>query len=401
MSCLLWEDEFYEDGAAIADRLAGLVKEVPAKDAAALAIRAKEDMRIRHAPLLVARELMRSKEGRALAGELFPRVITRADDITEFLAMYWRGEPGSPLAAQVKKHLGATFQKFDEYQLAKYRGDGKKIKLRDAIRMLRPKPRNDEEAALWGRLVRGTLATPDTWEVALSAATDQTAAWTRLLDEDRLGGMAMLRNLRNMEKAKVDPAKIRDGIRRIQAGKLLPINFIAAARAAVAYENVIEEKFLECFANRPTDEKSTILLIDVSGSMDAALSQRSDLRRVDAACGVAMIAREAFKNITIYTFSNGRVLVPARRGFALRDAILASQPHGGTELGGALQNLPSHQRLIVITDEQSASAVPQMKGYMINVASAQNGVGYGVWTHIDGWSDKTVDYILACEKVPQ
>jgi 60 kDa SS-A/Ro ribonucleoprotein len=38
-----------------------------------------------------------------------------------------------------------------------------------------------------------------------------------------------------------------------------------------------------------------------------------------------------------------------------------------------------------------------MKGYMINVASNKNGVGYGQWLHIDGWSDKVLDYIVKYE----
>ena len=36
-------------------------------------------------------------------------------------------------------------------------------------------------------------------------------------------------------------------------------------------------------------------------------------------------------------------------------------------------------------------------GYVINVASAKNGVGYGPWTHIDGWSEAVVDYVRHLE----
>lgn len=35
--------------------------------------------------------------------------------------------------------------------------------------------------------------------------------------------------------------------------------------------------------------------------------------------------------------------------------------------------------------------------YNIWVASARNGVGYGKWTHIDGWSEAVIDYIKASE----
>src|ERR1700730_3062075 len=59
MNCLLWEDQFYEDGVAIADRIKALVPRVEPKRVAALAIEAREIMKLRHAPLLVVREMAR------------------------------------------------------------------------------------------------------------------------------------------------------------------------------------------------------------------------------------------------------------------------------------------------------------------------------------------------------
>jgi 60 kDa SS-A/Ro ribonucleoprotein len=397
MSCLLWESEFYEDGQTIGQRIAGLVKQVPAADVARVAIQAKEDMRLRHVPLLLARELMRTKEGRAQAKGLFPRVILRPDDITEFLAIYWKGNKDEPLAKQVKKGLGDSFRKFDEYQLAKYNGGQKAVKLRDALRITRPKPASLHQAELWRKLVEGELATPDTWEVELSRGGDKKAAWSRLLAEDKLGGLAMLRNIRNMKQAGVDADEIRHGIRKLKAGRLLPINFIAAARHNPQFEPELEAKFFECFAGREKPGGKTIILVDVSGSMDAALSAKSEMRRMDVACSLAMIGREMFEDLRVFTFSNSLVEVPGRRGFALRDAITGSQPHGGTELGKAVGSLPARDRLIVITDEQSHDPVPQLKGYLINVASNKNGVGYGQWVHVDGWSDKVLDYIVKYE----
>ena len=37
---------------------------------------------------------------------------------------------------------------------------------------------------------------------------------------------------------------------------------------------------------------------------------------------------------------------------------------------------------------------------MIDVASFKNGVGYGPWTHIDGWSEAVVEYIRALSNSP-
>jgi hypothetical protein len=397
MSCLLWEDEFYEDGQTIAQRIAALAKEVPAAEVARIAIRAKVDMRLRHVPLLLAREMLRTKDGRAAFGDVAQKVFARPDDITEFLALYWKDNKSEPLAKQAKRHVGEAFRQFGEYQLAKYNGGQKAVKLRDAIRITRPKPKDEAQAELWRKLVKGELATPDTWEVELSKGGDKLASWTRLLAEQKLGGLAMLRNIRNMREAGVPDALIRAGIVRVQAGKLLPINFISAARHNPQFEPELQAKFTECFAGKAKLSGSTIILVDVSGSMDGKLSGRSELTRMDVACSLAMIGRETFEHLRVFTFSNALVEVPLRSGFGLRDAITGSQSHGGTELGKAIGGLQACDRLIVITDEQSHDRVPDRKGYMVNVASNKNGVGYGTWLHIDGWSDKVLDYIARFE----
>jgi 60 kDa SS-A/Ro ribonucleoprotein len=148
----------------------------------------------------------------------------------------------------------------------------------------------------------------------------------------------------------------------------------------------------------------TVVLLDVSGSMDSSISAKSDLQRLDAACGVAILLRELCQDVEVLTFLNQAVQVPARRGFALRDAIVASQPHQGTYMGDAVDVVNDkrpYDRLVVLTDEQSADQVPapKGKGYVINVASNKNGVGYGKWTHIDGWSEACIDYIQESERV--
>jgi hypothetical protein len=135
--------------------------------------------------------------------------------------------------------------------------------------------------------------------------------------------------------------------------------------------------------------------------MVAPLSRRSEMQRTDAAYGLAILLREIAEKVSIYTFSNDAKLVPPRRGFALRDAMEASQPHSGTYLGKALDAVDApYDRIIVITDEQSHDRIsaPRGTGYVINVASTRNGVGYGPWVHIDGWSEAVLEYIREAER---
>ncbi len=186
--------------------------------------------------------------------------------------------------------------------------------------------------------------------------------------------------------------------------RVLSFRFLAAARHAPQWEEGLERAMFRAVAGAEPIKGRTVLLVDVSGSMMARLSQRSEMLRTDAAYGLAVLLREVCERVAVYTFSHEAKLVAPRRGFALRDAMERSQAHGGTELGRALlqvERAEAYDRIIVITDEQSHDRVPapKGKGYMVNVASARNGVGYGQWMHVDGWSEAVVEYIRELEAV--
>ncbi len=404
LACMLWEDQFYEDGVTIAERIRELVPKVEAAKVAALAIEARTAMKLRHAPLLVVREMARYATHRGLVAETLARVIQRADELAEFVAIYWK-DGRRPLSGQVKKGLAAAFTKFDEYALAKYNRAGA-IRLRDVLFLCHAKPKDAEQAAVWKRLIAGELATPDTWEVALSASSgeDKRGDWSRLLAERRLGGLALLRNLRNMKEAGVEENLVLDALAAINTERVLPFRFLAAARHAQQWEEPLETAMFRTVASDEKLPGRTVVLVDVSGSMVAPISKRSEMLRTDAAYGLAVLLREIAEMVTVYTFSDGLKLVPPRHGFALRDAMENSQPHNGTNLGAALNQIhdaETYDRIVVITDEQSSDRVPgpRGRGYMINVASYRNGVSYGRWTHIDGWSEAVIDYIRELEQV--
>ena len=163
---MLWENEFYEEGVSIAGRIRELVPKVEAPKVAALAVEARTNMKLRHVPLLLVREMARHATHRSLVAETLVSVIQRADELAEFVAIYW-ADGRAPLSAQVKKGLAAAFTRFDEYALAKYDRAGA-VRLRDVLFLCHAKPVDAAQAALWKRLIAGELATPDTWEVALS-----------------------------------------------------------------------------------------------------------------------------------------------------------------------------------------------------------------------------------------
>jgi 60 kDa SS-A/Ro ribonucleoprotein len=400
LACMLWESQFYEDGAEIATRIAELAPKVEAEKVAALAVEARERMKLRHVPLLLVREMARHASHRALVADTLVRVIQRADELAEFLAIYWK-DGKQPLSAQVKKGLAAAFTKFDAYALAKYDREGM-VKLRDVLFLSHARPKDAAQEELWKQLIAGTLSSPETWEVKLSSGTGKRESWESLLRENKLGALALLRNLRNMKAADVDEDLVLAAIRNMRTERVLPFRFIAAARYAPQWEEVLEQAMFASVAGQLKLAGRTVLVVDVSGSMDAPLSRKSEMTRADAAYGLAVLLREIAEKLSVYSFSNDLVAVPARRGFALRAAIHTSQSHQGTYLGKALDAVrESHDRIIVITDEQSHDRVPAPNavGYVINVASYRNGVGYGKWTHIDGWSEAVIDYIRSLESL--
>jgi hypothetical protein len=425
LACLLWESQFYEDGVEIAGRIAELVPKVAAEKVAALAVEAREQMKLRHAPLLLVREMARHKTHRAQVSETLARVIQRADELAEFVAIYWK-DGRVPLSGQVKKGLAAAFPKFDEYQLAKYDRGGP-IKLRDVLFLCHAKPHDTAQEAVWKRLIWGRLTTPDTWEVALSAVggdgaaaqgADKREAWERMLREQKLGALALLRNLRNMREAGVSEKLVIDALREMKTDRVLPFRFIAAARYAPQHEPELEQAMFRSLKNQAALRGTTALVVDTSPSMwMARLSRNSDMDRFEAAAGLAILLRETAERVNVYAFNEKAYEVPPRRGFALRDALAATKNNwsrGGLAVDAA--NRDGYDRIIVITDgqwhfsdtttvhgygegdPQTVAPAPLTKqAYMINVASYKNGVGYGKWMNIDGWSDSVIEYIRALE----
>lgn len=402
LSCLLWENQFYESGQGIADRIREGAAKVKLEDLAALAVEARSVHNLRHVPLLLCRALIERGRGNPLVANTIAQVIQRTDETAELLVIYWAATGNKHMVpAQLRKGLAKALTKFNEYHLAKYDRDGA-IKLRDVFRLARPTPKDEAQSALWKRAVARQLAAPDTWEVALSGGADKKATFERMLREGTLGYLALLRNLRNMAQAGCDEALVKAAIiaRKGGAQRVLPFRYTAAARAAMQFEPTLDQALQAAIKELPILSGKTAVLVDVSGSMDAKLSGKSDMTRADAAATLGSIING---DVRMFSFSNNVVEVPPRRGMAGVDALLKSQGHGGTALGAAIQAVNDqvpHDRLIVITDEQSADRVPDpvaKQAYMINIASYQNGVGYSKWTHIDGFSENVIRFIHEVE----
>jgi 60 kDa SS-A/Ro ribonucleoprotein len=398
-SCLLWEDEFYEDGVSIAKRIQDLASRVPVHEVAQLAVELRTQGNLRHVALWLVLSVIERRLGAAFdTASLIHEVCRRADEPGELLALYWK-DGRRPIPSAMRRGLGRALTKFDAYQIGKYARDAT-VSLKDVVRLGHPKAANDDQSGVFKRLLDGTLESPDTWEVGLSSGADKRETFERLLREQNLGYLALLRNLRKMSEVGVDAELIKNAIvARKGAQNVLPFRYVAAARAAPQFEPWLDASLCMAVQEMPLFTGRTIVLVDVSDSMNAKLSAKSDLTRMDAAATLASIIHG---DVRMFSFSTEVKEVPARRGMAGVDAIKGSQPHRGTYLGAAIQqvNRFPHDRLICITDEQSHDPVGSAKAdkaYMVNVASTERAVGYGKWTRISGFSENILSWIHAVE----
>lgn len=416
---LLWEKNAYVDGITTAQQITELIPKCNPEEVANLAIETRLVQKLRHTPLYIAVEMLKHKEHKKYVADVLAKVITRADMLTDFLAIYQVQNGGKlkPIAAQAKKGLGLAFNNFSEYQLAKYDRDAA-IKLRDVLFLVHAKPMQGKEE-LFTKIANRELKTPDTWEVALSTGKDKKQTWTRLIEEGKIGGLAMLRNIRNMMEASVDKKVINRGLETLKSQMLLPLDFLKTARVNPEFSREIEDAMIASYANLPKLPGKTLFIVDRSGSMNQPGSGKSDFNRLDQAIAMAMLGANQCEDYTLvatagadhnWTHTTEHIKYP-KKGFDIAEQIKALKiGYGGIFTRQCLEWCEKNvgkefDRIIVFSDSQDmdrVNKIPKSFGkynYICDVSAHKYGVNYkGVWTaEISGWSEHFLTYIAAYE----
>ena len=419
---LLWENVAYIDGESVALEIQRLIPLCNPEDVAALTVEARKIQKLRHTPLFLASEMCRYAETKPYVKEVLPQIITRADMLTDFLAIYWKNSGGKSIANCAKQGLAQAFHNFNEYKFAKYDRDSI-IKLRDVMFLVHPKPLNEYETLLFQKVANRTLKTPETWETMLSAGKDKKESWTYLINEGKIGGLALLRNLRNMVKAGIDRRIIQKGLQSLHSSMLLPLDFLKAAKEAPEFKRDIEDAMLASYAHLPKLKGKTLFIVDVSGSMKSSISSKSNFSRLDVASAMAMLAANQCEDYELVctagsdserTHSSEHIQYP-ERGFRLLDQIKSSERRlggGGIFTRQCLEWCREHfegqsfDRIIVFSDSQDCDYLekrtPRPFGthnYICDVSAHTKGVAYkGIWTsEVSGWSEHFLTYIAALE----
>lgn len=422
MANLLWENLVYVDGISVSKEIERLVPLCNADDVANVTLESRQMQKLRHTPLFLICCMLKSNYNKQVE-EILPKIITRADMLSDMLALYFtmnkkdNGKRPS-ISNSLKKGLAKSFHNFKEYHFAKYDRNNS-VKLRDVMFLVHPTPRTPEETELFKKIASRTLDIPDTWEVALSTGKDKNETWTRLIQEGKIGGLAMLRNIRNMKLANVDKKTIVQGLQSLKSNMLLPLNFLSSSKINPEFSREIEDAMIESYKNLPKLSGKTLFIVDVSGSMGQLTSGESAFSRLDQACAMAMLAINQCEDyeLVITAGSDGasrhstkRIQYP-NKGFAVFKQITEDRLGGGGIftrqcLEWCKENIKdSFERTIIFSDSQDydrANKIPSpfsKYNYICDVSAHTRGVNFkNIWTaEISGWSEHFLTYIGALE----
>ncbi len=321
--------QFYRSADDTLIRLKQLLPLVNIEFAAKLGIYARRVFGMRSISHALAAELAPYLSKQPFARSFYAKIVKRPDDMTEILAYYQNVLEQPKLSGAMKAGFAKAFDQFDGYHLGKYRGEGKATKLVDVVNLVHPKG-TDRNAEALKMLVDGTLRQTGTWEdklveIGQSKQTDEEkasareAVWTDLLNEGKLGYLALVRNLRNIiEQAPkaIDKACAElTNEEKVRKSLIMPFQLITAYKQLVgddACSRTVRKALdaaidLACY-NVP-DLANTLVVIDNSGSMSSpvASSQHIQCTEAGAAFGIILAKRS---NADIMEFGDRSRYVP-------------------------------------------------------------------------------------------
>jgi hypothetical protein len=451
-------DQFYEKESERLVRLRQLIAKNDPAFVARLAVYTREQMHLRSVPLVLAVELAKQQSGNPLVGQLVSRVIQRADEITELLAYYALANERkdvkklNKLSKQLQKGLAAAFNKFDEYQFAKYNRDTE-VKLKDALFLVHARAKDENQQALFDKIVKDELQVPYTWEVELSKLGQQKfestaskqaavcAKWEELVFSNKLGYMATLRNLRNMLEADVSKEALDkvcayiSNAEGVAKSKQLPFRFLSAYRELKELRNgrtgkvldALEDAILHSAVNIAGYDEDTKVLIaaDVSGSMQKPVSAKSKVLLYDIGLVLAMLLQNRCENVMTGMFGDTwKIINVAKKNilanvqeFYRREGEVGYSTNGYLVIKDLLNRKQVVDKVMMFTDCQlwnsnnSAESIqslwkrykkmaPAAKLYLFDLAGYGNtplSVQRDDVYLVAGWSDKIFNVLQAIE----
>jgi len=296
------EDKFYESAHDQQERFIELTQTMADKYGyefvAKAAIFARNELGMRSISQLVAAWLNNKTFDNKR--QFYRAFMHRPDDVAEIFAatdfLWGKKSRSHALVRGAADYLSAL----KPQTLAKYKLNSRDYNMYDLINITHAHSKAIDEYKA------GTLAAADTWEVNISAKSDKEERdqeWKRLVEEHKLGYMALIRNLNNIlaipdinnewVKTVLVP-QITNAI-SIQRSLMFPYRFYVAYKNLNIHNQFVDAALGEAFAiaavkNAPQLEDGSAIILDVSGSMEDRISYNSDvtLKNVGACFAVAL-----------------------------------------------------------------------------------------------------------------
>lgn len=425
------EAKFYGDNSKEMEQtIKSVIKHDP-RFVANLAVFARREFNMRSVAHILTAFLAHEVEGKPYTRKTVKAVSVRGDDVTEIMAAYL-SMFGKPIPNALKKGISDALQGFDEYTLAKYKGEGKAVKMRDLLCLCRPTPKDQKQSEMWKRLLEGNLETPYTWETELSAKGNNAKTWESLIESKKVGYMAILRNLRNILNA--NPSNVEKALSLIEnpeavkRSRQLPFRYLAAykeleniggSRVFDALENAVEA----ACENLPKLSGTTVIAVDVSGSMSDPVSAKNSTRCYEIAMLLGLIANKICDNAYFYTFNTNIEKYAVSRRSGILETVINSRCGGGTNMYLPFQKMIDDKinadRIIVLSDNEcnSGGGYYCRKPVQTLADEYRRISGNDIWVHaidlqgygtqqfhgkktniVAGWSEKVFEFIKLAEQ---
>lgn len=355
-SAMIGEPKFYTDGKKSDVELVDLVKKVSETDPEfvyKLALYTRDKLYLRSVPILLLTELANTEYGRGVpnARKWVASTIQRPDEITEMLAYQFKineltGKSRAFLPMVLKYGMKSAFTKFSAYHLGKYQSNGTTMNLKDAVCLVHPAPVSDDQEEIFEKIVNRKLSN-ESWETALMKGGSTKENWENEIPT--MGYMALIRNLNNFLKTGVDPDLYMSRITDedfVKKSKQFPYRFYTAWK--MVKENSrpenpsdvrevlkgLEKALKMSVGNVPELPGITFTAVDVSGSMDAKVSEKSIVSRADVSSLFGAIMNEKSHRSIVSAFGQDFAVVPMDSESILKNMEAVKNTHVGHSTNG-------------------------------------------------------------------
>ena len=429
LTSLFNESKFYGDNSKDIVETVKKVIEEDSRFIANLCIYARKEMHLRTISHVLLGELAKAAKGKSYVRKTLNQSVERVDDMTEVLS-YYINNYGKPIPNSIKKGVADKLLTFDEYQLAKYNRDGA-VKLKDLLCLVHPKAKNEEQNDIFKRLLEDRLQTPITWETQLSSRGNTKEVWEELIGNNSLGYMAMLRNLRNILKAKVSNMdkvyEVLSNEQKVLKSKQLPFRYYSAYKTLLKEGIGTSKVFdtLEIAIKHSTKNISklsgkTLISADVSGSMNRSISEKSDIMCSEIAVLMMAMANYICEETITTTFDTKLYM----SNLSTQNGIIANANSvkvngGGTDISLPIRYLLNNNvfvdRILILSDNEINYGYGSVcQSY---VEEYKRKVNPKVWVHaidmqgygtqqfrgdrvniIAGWNESILDFIYQAEQ---